>query len=469
MATGGKRRKQKGKGTKRRLWILLTVSVLFLICLFTDLKRRGLLEEKEIKLETLQKEKTGKEAKEKNIDEENIRILLTDSSMTELFHSSVEITGSGRWTIKSGKESKSYAAGKAKTFSLQDVKAAGKTLTVTCPEGRLKVNSITRSGHTPSYRGSLKLIWNRKGILLVNELAMREYLYAVVPSEMPASYPLEALKAQAVCARSFAWRQMKSGSYKKYGADVDDTTSFQVYNTVGENKRSRQAVNRTAGEMVYCEGEVITTYYYSTSWGCSATEKEVWGGESSGFYPCALQITEKSGKETGYKTLDLSDETVFYSFLTQSLCQTYDSGSEWYRWNITLSAKQLGARLGIGKVKKILVLKRGKSGILQKLRVIGTKGRLTLEGQEQIRQQLMVPGTKITREEQGDSSYLSILPSAAFLIYDGMEDGEVVFTLLGGGLGHGVGMSQNGASGMAEEGKNYRQILKHYYKNCEIR
>lgn len=459
------RRRRKGKRarvTKRQLIVVLVVSTLFLVCLVVDCGRRGLFQQKKAVRQELGSEKVENSKPVKSRDDNRIRVLLTENG---IYHSTVSVIGTKTMTVKMGSRTSSYAKGKTLSLSLEDVKASGKKVTVTCPDGRLRVTSIQKGGRRPSYRGSIRIVWNKNGILLINELSLREYLYCVVPSEMPSSYPLEALKAQAVCARSFAWAQMKSDSYKKYGADVDDTTAFQVYNNIGENKQSRRAVDSTAGEMVCSGNRVITTYYYSTSWGCSATAQEAWGGENRiSLYPCRLQ----SDSSKGDASPDLSDETAFYRFMTGD-GDTYDAGSDWYRWSMRISAKQLGARLGIGKVKKLLILERGKSGLLKRVRAVGSRGRLTLEGQEEIRQYLMVPGIQIERKKNGDKTTLSMLPSAAFLVNDGVKDGEVVFTLLGGGLGHGVGMSQNGAADMAKQGKNYRQILKHYYSHSEVR
>jgi stage II sporulation protein D len=272
---------------------------------------------------------------------------------------------------------------------------------------------------------------------------------------------MEALKAQAVCARSFAWRQMRSNSYKAYGADVDDTTAFQVYHMAGEDARTRRAVDRTAGKKVYSGDHVITTYYYSTSWGCSASEQEAWGTAKGSNYPVRFQ-TDSEDVGPG-----LSSEMRFYDFITGSK-ETYDSGYDWYRWSVTLSADTLGAKLGIGTVRKITVISRGKSGLICKLRVRGSLGRITLEGQEEIRQKLYPSETEITKKKSGETAVLSMLPSAAFTVLDGSEKGTRTFTLIGGGLGHGVGMSQNGAGEMARQGKNYRQILKHYYSHCKV-
>ena len=97
---------------------------------------------------------------------------------------------------------------------------------------------------------------------MVNELPLEEYLFSVVPSEMPASYPLEALKAQAICARTYAYGHMLRAGYPRYGAHVDDSTSYQVYNNITEADSTTTAVKETYGQMILTdEGTVANTYY----------------------------------------------------------------------------------------------------------------------------------------------------------------------------------------------------------------
>lgn len=458
-STGRRTKKQK---TRRRLWLLLILSVLFLVCLLNDCYQKGMFQKewREISHETPKIKKTSKEEKE---DQKKIRVLLTNDAMNGIYHNTIQIRGTEKLAVIQNGKKKQYAKGKTLTFAMKGKHQIENSTEISCPKGRIKVVSITRSGKNPVYRGSMKLVKKKQGILLVNTLTLREYLYGVVPSEMPSSYPMEALKAQAVCARSFAWRQMRSNSYKAYGADVDDTTSFQVYHMSAEDERTRKAVRATAGQMVYSGDKVITTYYYSTSWGYSASEQEAWGGNAGKNYPVRFQ---RAGRDSGQ---DLLQEARFYDFITKDSTETYDSGYDWYRWQVKLPAKTLGAKLGIGKAKKIRILKRGKSGLIRSLRVSGTKGRVTLEGQEKIRQQLYPAGTEILKKKTGEKVVLSMLPSAAFTVLDGSEDGKVIFTLIGGGLGHGVGMSQNGAGEMARQGNNYKEILRHYYSHCDIR
>lgn len=432
------------------------------MCILYDCHRKGLFQQEwqELTHQTPEKKKDSGKTK---ADQEKIRVLLTNDAMNSIYHDTVQISGTKDLVVVQNGKKKHYAKGKTLTVTAGGMHSLKGKLDISCPKGRIKIVSITRSGKIPAYRGTMKLVKKKQGLLLINTLTLQEYLYGVVPSEMPSSYPMEALKAQAVCARSFAWRQMRSNSYKAYGADVDDTTSYQVYHMSGEDARTRKAVRKTAGQMVYSGDKVITTYYYSTSWGCSASEQEAWGGGEGEIYPVRFQRAGKDGNQS------LQQESDFYDFITKDSTETYDSGYDWYRWQVKLSAETLGAKLGIGRVKKLKVLKRGRSGLIRSLRVSGTKGRITLEGQEKIRQQLYPAGTEILKKKSGEKVVLSMLPSAAFTVLDGTENGKVVFTLIGGGLGHGVGMSQNGAGEMARQGNSYKQILQHYYSHCEIR
>ena len=112
--------------------------------------------------------------------------------------------------------------------------------------------------------------------MIVNELPLEEYLYAVIPSEMPTYYGLEPLKVQAVCARSYAYRHLIANSLSSYGAHVDDSVSYQVYNNIEENEDSVLAVKDTYGKVLEYDGDVITAYYFSTSCGHTTSVEDVW-------------------------------------------------------------------------------------------------------------------------------------------------------------------------------------------------
>lgn len=116
--------------------------------------------------------------------------------------------------------------------------------------GKLTLKNVGRSQGIPSYRGALELLDTEEGIIVINEVLLEEYLYSVVPSEMPSKYPGEALKAQAVCARTYAYGHMEHAGYPQYGAHVDDSTSYQVYNNILEQESTSAAVKETYGQLL---------------------------------------------------------------------------------------------------------------------------------------------------------------------------------------------------------------------------
>lgn len=159
--------------------------------------------------------------------------------------------------------------------------------------GGICVESISRQGEAPVYAGTLEIHVGEGGLFLINELPLETYLEAVVPSEMPSDYGLEALKAQAVCARTYACRQMETQSLSQYGADVDDSVNFQVYRNVPPQESTSRAVRETAGQVLTCQGELIEAYYFSTSSGKTSTD-EVWGVQEVSAYlksvPCDFDV-----------------------------------------------------------------------------------------------------------------------------------------------------------------------------------
>ncbi len=464
------RRKHRKKGKISPKVIIMAVFFLMLLfCFLLEAFKEGNIFQKSNFFREIHKEKEEKSIlQRKKREEEKIRVLITNSNMSSIFHDVVQITGSEEFSVKRNGKKEVYSPGEIIEFTKEEIDKNSEKVLFACPKGKIKILSVLRRQEIPAYRGIIEIKKESQGLLVINELKLREYLYGVVPGEMSASYPMEALKAQAVCARSFAWNQKKANRYKEYDAHVDDTTAFQVYNMAGEDKRTQKAVDDTAGELLYHGKKVITTYYYSTSWGSSATTKEVWGGDANVCYPAKLQITKSSQKKTGIKGLNFSEEKIFREFITNEICNTYDEESNWYRWRTELPAKQLGLKLGIGTIKKIQILERGKSGLLQKIRITGSKGSEVIEGQQSIREKLLLSDTVIETKD-GNRQSLSLLPSAAFFVQDSVSNGEVQFRLIGGGFGHGVGMSQNGAAAMAKEGFSYQDILSHYYQECQIK
>lgn len=427
---------------------------------------------------------------------ENIRVLIKTDGFKDYYHDSVKLTANTKFSISFGDTVKEYKANKVVTIDSDSkwLKSGRILITPLKENGKITIRSMKRNGIYPAYQGTMEVASDENGLLLINELSIEKYLYGVVPSEMPTSYGLEALKVQAVCARSYAYKQLIANGLRKYGAHVDDSASYQVYNNIPSNKDAREAVNETAGEVLSYDGEIITAYYFSTSSGYTADATQVWNGTTDLEYlQGSLQLTKESSKaEKLYD--DLSQQEDFTAFLKQDKYPTFDSDTPWYRWKVTMSLDKLKASIDaglgaryeanptlittkqengeylsvpvdtVGEVKSLHITKRQKSGIVTELVIKGSKATVKVESEYNIRLLLAPIFSEITRADDSKVESLSMLPSAYFYI----EEKDNGYSFHGGGYGHGVGMSQNGAKAMADEGYTYTEILQHYYHGAQI-
>lgn len=286
-----------------------------------------------------------------------------------------------------------------------DGRELGETLTLESSAGNLEV-----SGRR--YRGAIRLSAVGDEVEVVNVLDIEAYLRGVVPSEMAASWPLEALKAQAVAARSYTLVSLNPGG--RY--DLCATVDCQVYRGVeAEHPRTDEAIAATAGVVVTYLGETAKTYYHSDSGGAVASSQEVWG--SSIPYLVALQDVPSTTPHRAWTArLDAS-------VVTRSLA---------------------AAGVGVGTVSGLRVLKLSESGRVSELEVIGSGGSRVLRG------------SQLTTLARGWG-----LKSMRFSVQGGLA-------IKGDGWGHGVGMSQYGARALAQSGYDYGRILGYYYPTTAL-
>lgn len=429
---------------------------------------------------------------------EYIRVAIQQSDYRGLYHKEVVLQSSEELML-------SYLVnGERKEEPL----SAGKKLVLTqdtdyLKEGMLKVVNPTNSGRTdllsvhrnqgiPSYRGNFEIHKTEEGLLLINELLLEEYLYAVVPSEMPSTYPPESLKAQAVCARTYSYGYLEHAGLPALGAHVDDSVNYQVYNNIMEKKSSTDAVRQTEGELLLQDGKPITAYYYSTSCGYG-TDDRIWKEEGEGAAPYLRSVhiaqdenneSQEISEQTDTTQTDelqkkSEQEEVLREYLTTVHEEDYEKEEPWYRWSYTvqdldidLLKKKLQER-GISftdfkKIKDMEIIRRAAGGSARTLVISTDQGELQVEGEYEIRYVLNQEGEVI---RQDDSAYIlsTILPSAYFVMdLQKGKKGITGYTLSGGGFGHGVGMSQNAAKAMAQSGRTYEEILAMFYWNCQL-
>ena len=340
------------------------------------------------------------------------------------------------------------------------------------------------------YQGILELRRYPEGFAVVSELPVEQYLCAVVPSEMPVTYHLEALKAQAVCARSYAYIQLQNGDYAAFGAHVDDTTNYQVYNKQQRSEVTTAAVLDTAGTVIRYNGETAEAYYFSTSAGITGNG-DAWNLTND---PKYAYLHGSLMKEGGGEA-DLSSEEAFCQFIAQPDDTAYERRFPFFRWTAVgdyTSPQVQETILGIitarkdrtpedisfldsngnpsetmqdfGALKQIRVAKRGTSGVILQLQLEYEWGSVLVGNEYNIRQLLGAGASDLTLSD-GSKREAELLPSAYAVLLP-LENGT--YSISGGGYGHGIGMSQNGAQAMAESGKSYEEILKFSFQNIEL-
>lgn len=441
---------------------------------------------------------------------EYIRVLIKGSDFAGIYHEELVLTCDTGYTVRYGSYdepvTEKYAAGEQITID-RDSACFDDGRVIIAPDvltGRITLCNVSRSQGTPAYRGHFELEPAEDGIVIVNELPLEEYLYCVVPSEMPASYPKEALKAQAVCARTYAYGHMVRAGYPQYGAHVDDSTSYQVYNNILEQQSTTTAVKETYGQLLFtAEGNLAGTYYYSTSCGMG-TDANIWKTAEAPTltYLKAKEISPVGALEEATAELSLGEqlreEEAFAEFIRTKNEDAYEAAESWYRWSYrvkeldaahmyeTLVKRyQANSRLVLTlkngeyvsldikeftKVKDIYVETRGAGGVCDELILVTNSGTYKVIAENNIRYVLNDGKSKVVRQDGSEVNSSSLLPSGFFVISVAMDKENVVgYTLTGGGFGHGVGMSQNGARDMAKAGLTSDSILTFFFDGCTAR
>lgn len=404
----------------------------------------------------------------KSFSAKNIRVLLRTDNFSSLFHDTITLESDSALRVEYGGEEDILEPGTELTLREDDERLQSGRITIepADPQKQITITSMKRGQGIPSYFGSLEVSREEEGLLLLNEIDVEDYLTRVVPSEMPGSYELEALKVQAVCARTYAYRQIQANAYSSYGAHVDDSTSYQVYNNQLSNEKTDRAVKETEGQMVFYGDTPAETYYFSTSSG-HTTDGTIWGANLEDI-PYLKGIFLSEGRE-----LDLTTNDAFVPFIQGSGERNYDSDSSLYRWKTQITNTMLEETMtGIGKVQGIFVTHRGTGGIARTVKVVGSEGEEVIRGEGLIRRTLGRRDLEFVRGDGGTFTDWESLPSAFIAVDEtarNEETGVRTFTIWGGGYGHGVGMSQNGAQAMAKQGKTYQEILTFFYTGVEVR
>jgi len=293
------------------------------------------------------------------------------------------------------------------------------------------------------YRGELVITPTDSGLLVVNRLSMDDYLRGVVPLEIGnrTSAEMAAVQAQAVAARTYAYKHLTSSRAFDMYATVQD----QVYGGVdAEKPLSDTAIMTTADVVVLYNGQPITTPYHSTCGGSTAAVSEVWYDQPD--QPYLRPVSDRIPGTDNY----FCDRSPRFSWT-----QSYDGAGLRAVMEKYLAVYTNAPKSGLGKITDIKEQGRTPSGRVAALTVQTETGSYTLRGND-IR--------FVLRDPKG-----AILNSTYFSFTEATSGGEVsTLTVNGRGYGHGIGMCQWGAIGRARAGQNYRTILETYYPGTTI-
>lgn len=329
------------------------------------------------------------------------------------------------------------------------------------------------------YRDYITFLNNDNNILIINHIHMENYLLGVVPKEIAASSPVDALRAQAVVARSYTYANLNK--HIDEGYNLCTSTHCQVYGGYEWEKPStNQAVIDTYGEYIVYDGQIASAFYHSNSGGHTESSEDVWGGN----LPYLVGIEDRFSMNTNNST-----------------------------WSLSLSPRDLGDKLkangiDIGEVKDLQILDTSDSDRVETIKIVGSYGDQIISG-DKLRSIIGTTNLKstlfsINKDGLSSSKNVYIIDGSSqgarevslsgMYILDGNNNKTVnrsvsnrirgdanttdlegtigieptAFKFEGKGYGHGVGMSQYGAIEMANLGYNYEEIIKHYYSGVEI-
>lgn len=377
-----------------------------------------------------------------------IRVVLSKDHAGEILSDALTISWNQETTV-----GKNPCPAGSRKFTAGDIPADGLCMQT---KGEYQI-SFDGSPDTRIFTGKLYLYSKEQQIYAVNEVSLEEYVACVVPGEMPSYYPGEALKAQAVCARTYALYHLDDE--KKYHADVGDTTSWQVYNSVGRKETTDEAVKETEGEVILTGGEPANLYFFSTSCGFAGTD-DVWN--DSQVSPCLEKVYV--GKAD--KRLDTAED--FAAYIKGSDDAAWEKEEPWFRWHITFSREQLlqlceKDNISAAEIYDIRITKRSSGFAAKEIAIVCGEKTNILSGEYNIREFFSPENVPLTNQKE-TLTERKVLPSGYFIIESRHKNGVLKsITLYGGGFGHGAGMSQNGARCMAEAGMSCEEILTTFF------
>ena len=386
----------------------------------------------------------------------------------------IEVDLSGKFTDENGKP---YSSGRHRLTSAI-------TLTPSDPSAAFAIDDVTigigfhwERKERQMFRGALRLIKRGEGFTVINDVPLEEYVKSVISSEMSASCPMDLLKAHAVISRSWLMapkvpplplpkaqdsheviRWYEREAHTDFDVCADDHCQRYQGITKAFSDAATEAVNASRGEFLLYDGKICDARFSKS---CGAVTEEFATAWEDREVPYLKSVYDGPDQSLSYAAEDLIRtelpaycDTRDVDLLRRILPGFDQETQDFYRWRVEYSKDELGelikTRLGVdlGPIHDLQSLARGPSGRIYRLKITGEKDYLVLGKELEIRRALS----------------RSHLYSSAFVV----DKQSSRLVLRGAGWGHGVGLCQIGAAVMANQGKNYKEILAHYYRGSDV-
>ena len=356
---------------------------------------------------------------------------------------------------------------KNKTLKLKDaIRCAGAQFTIS----DIPVGQGYHWAHHESrtFAGELEFILNHKGTMtVVNVLPLSDYLSGVLPGEMSSTFPLEALKAQAIAARTYFLHNF-GRKHRNDPFDVCADVHCQSFVGVETSEKNEQAIRETLGQVLVYKGELCSTPYSAMCGGHTEFAQNVWRSDGEDYLKGVFDVPNPKVVEARFDLTTEANARKWIEADADVFCNVGRNGSpkfaeyakKYFRWKNTFTRQQLEQSItkrtgrSFGSLLDLIPKNRGVSGRLVELTVVGTKDTFAIKRELNIRKALS-PNTLFSACIVFDKT-------------DGLDGLPEQFIIKGAGWGHGVGMCQIGAAMMALNKYKASDILKHYYQGAVI-
>jgi len=431
-----------------------------------------------------------------------IRVGLTTNDLTKLIHKTVVITaadglncsvGAGEMAVaKTAPGATVSISAKANALHISGVsvptlKSGESVMLHSLGSSQLVVESLKRAhgagSPAPHYIGSIEVKPAGDAIRIILITDLENYVKGVLQSEIPASYHIEAIKAQAVAARTYALRP-RIDHTKDFSNVCDSFLCCQYFAGVQTiSAQHLEAISGTAGQILTYEGKPILALFSSNAGSCTEDYQNCFSDPVTGAFPPPPLPYLKSESEREFAENQQSiTESELRAIWNNQAFESADSWSPHFRWHVVMAASSLEAHMHheievlkadstmapfivpppsgqFGHIKSFKVTKRGKSGSAIELEID------TSTGTWKIKKELVI--RSIFKNSELNLARLK----SAKIFFDFKHDAIGLLSLVtvhGLGWGHGVGMQQTGAQGWAKKGKTYKEILAHYFQSSDI-